>query len=210
MKRTRTRTHRPVGALPKSSAPIRRRLLMAVVAFLLTAAFGMNVIVPTTMGHASYQVMEFSDSEHARPWAAAPRYTKQEEVCLTQAIYYEAANQSHIGKQAVALVILNRTAIKEYPRTVCGVVHQSLMVGSKRICQFSYHCMRYYPPNPELWAESKRIAQKSLKNVFDRDILILLGRAQYFHAVYVSPSWAREKLRVAKIGDHIFYRDREL
>ena len=188
--------------------PYYLRRMMGVL--LLIVMLSVDAFTPTTLGHADYSLIKFTDSELVRPWGAAPRYTKQEEVCLTQAIYYEAANQSYIGKQAVALVILNRTAIKEYPRTVCGVVHQSLMVGSKRICQFSYHCMRYYPPNPHLWKESKLIAQKSLKNIFDRDILVLLGRAQYFHAVYVKPSWVREKLRVAKIGDHIFYRDREL
>lgn len=209
MKRKRTTPNRHVSVLPKPQP--RRDLRKQVIAGLLAGVFalGMFALMPTLLGSAVFHIADSSTQVIERPWAAAPKYTKQEEVCLTQAVYYEAANQSLAGKEAVALVILNRAANKEYPQTICGVVHQSMMVGEKRICQFSYHCMHYYKPNPELWAESKLIAQKSLRNVFDRDILLLLGRAQYFHATYVLPRWAKEKHRVARIGDHVFYRERE-
>ena len=39
-------------------------------------------------------------------------------------IYFEAGNQSLSGKEAVALVTLNRMRASNYPDTVCGVVYQ--------------------------------------------------------------------------------------
>src|SRR5438105_10605263 len=56
--------------------------------------------------------------------------------CLTQAIYYEARNQSADGQRAVAQVVLNRARHPDYPSSVCGVVFQ----GSQRTtgCQFSF------------------------------------------------------------------------
>lgn len=208
MKRTRSTKNRHVSAFLKTQSKIRRNIFVGCAIAIFTMM--MFAITPTILGSAMFQIADSYSQVIERPWAEAPKYTKQEEVCLTQAVYYEAANQTMVGKEAVALVILNRVASKEYPHTICGVVHQSMKIGEKRICQFSYHCMRYYTPNPQKWAESKLIAQKSLKNFFDRDIIFLVGRSQYFHATYVYPQWAKQKHRMAKIGDHVFYREREL
>ena len=57
--------------------------------------------------------------------------------CLTEAIYYEAANESVAGKRGVAQVILNRVAHPAYPASVCGVVYQG---WNAPVCQFSYTC----------------------------------------------------------------------
>lgn len=203
MKRTPRQNCR-VSALPH--AWMRRIHRWMIGTLIASVVVGMYAITPTVLGDAQYQASEHSRVIE-RPWANAPKYSKQEEFCLTQAVYYEAGTQSRKGKEAVALVILNRVAHGHYPSTICGVVHQSMIVGDKKICQFSYHCLFHYTPNPKLWAESKAVAQKSLKNLFDRDIIVLLGRAQFFHAVYITPQWAKEKHRVAKIGDHVFYRE---
>ena len=47
-----------------------------------------------------------------------------EAVCLAKNIYFEAGNQSKAGRLAVGLVTLNRVEMREYPDTICGVVHQ--------------------------------------------------------------------------------------
>jgi spore germination cell wall hydrolase CwlJ-like protein len=142
-----------------------------------------------------------------RPWGMKPIQTASEETCLTQAIYYEAGNEPSLGKEAVALVILNRLGQKPYARTICGVVHQSLQVNGQKICQFSYHCLPKYKPNPDRWKESQSIARKSLKNIFTRDTLMRIRDSRYFHATYVNPRWAKQKLYVTQIGDHIFYQE---
>lgn len=162
-------------------------------------------ILPSELGQAHFEPLPHIIE---RPTQTKVKRTSQEELCLTQAIYYEAGNQSPEGKEAVALVILNRVNSHMYPKSICGVVHQSSVIHNHRVCQFSYHCAPLYRPNPYLWAEAKRIAKKSLTNRFTRSILVQLGQAQYFHAHYVNPRWANEKEFVGKIGDHVFYRER--
>ena len=48
-----------------------------------------------------------------------------EVACLAEAIYFEAGNQSDAGRLAVGHVVLNRQEMKEYPDTICDVVHQA-------------------------------------------------------------------------------------
>ena len=44
--------------------------------------------------------------------------------CLVEAVYYEARSEGVIPKIAVANVILQRVKSKQYPSTICEVVHQ--------------------------------------------------------------------------------------
>ena len=59
--------------------------------------------------------------------------------CLTQAIYYEAGNQSEDGQRAVAQVVLNRVRHPAWPNSVCGVVYQGAMRPGGG-CQFTFTC----------------------------------------------------------------------
>lgn len=121
--------------------------------------------------------------------------------CLTQAIYYEAATESDVGKAAVAQVILNRMRHPAYPNTVCGVIYQ----GSQRPgCQFSFACdgsMRR-PPVPALWRRSAGIARAALSGHVETSV----GMATHYHANYVLPRWAPKLTKIEQIGAHIFYR----
>lgn len=137
-----------------------------------------------------------------------PSYTMEELNCMTQAIYYEAGNQSEFGKQAVAKVIINRVNHGSFANNVCDVISQSKIVNNRKICQFSYFCSRMKKPNENIWQESENIAKKALQNEFDYDILEKLSDALYFHANYVNPTWFRKVRRIAQIEDHIFYGDK--
>ena len=117
--------------------------------------------------------------------------------CLADNIYYEAGNQSIHGKLAVAAVTINRVNSPKFPKSVCSVVYQR----TRGTCQFSWTCMRKYVPNPERYAEAKRVAEKVLfaganHGVLGKNVL-------FYHADYVNPGWNLR--RVTKIGDHIFY-----
>jgi len=133
--------------------------------------------------------------------------TLQDEKCLTQAIYYEAGNQSVIGKEAVAWVVLNRVGRRGYPKTVCGVIAQSHKVEFIKVCQFSFWCESRRKPERVLWNESQEIAHRVLQNIGNRAILDQYGDATYYHARYVHPAWAKHKIRLGVIEDHIFYRE---
>ena len=124
----------------------------------------------------------------------------REVECLARNIYFEAASEPKNGKIAVAEVTMNRVKSKEYPRTVCGVVHQR----TKNTCQFSWVCQNKdkIPKNSNAWRDSVKIAENILISKKEYGII---GSAKHFHAEYVSPEWAESKRMIKKIGQHIFY-----
>ena len=121
--------------------------------------------------------------------------------CLTEAIYYEAANESIAGKRGVAQVILNRVAHPAYPSSVCGVVYQG---WREPVCQFSYTCdgSLARAPLAHLWRQSRDVAKAALAGYVEKSV----GTATHYHADYVLPYWAYRLEKVHVEGRHIFYR----
>lgn len=121
--------------------------------------------------------------------------------CLTEAVYYEAANESAEGKRGVAQVILNRVAHPAYPSSVCGVIYQG---STDPVCQFSYTCDGALArrPLPGLWRQSRDVAQAALDGFVEQSV----GTATHYHADYVLPYWAYRLEKVHVEGRHIFYR----
>lgn len=121
--------------------------------------------------------------------------------CLTQAIYYEAANEPRRGKQAVAQVVLNRMRHPAYPNSVCGVVYQGV---NNRVCQFSFTCdgALLRKPLQRQWSESVAVAKDAIAGKQLSDV----GTATHYHADYVVPKWAFTLAKLDVIGRHIFYR----
>jgi spore germination cell wall hydrolase CwlJ-like protein len=121
--------------------------------------------------------------------------------CLTDAIYYEAANEPDDGQRAVAQVIINRMRHPTYPNSICGVIYQ----GSERQtgCQFSYSCdgsMARTPARPA-WLRGQRVAMQALAGY----VYTPVGMATHYHATYVYPYWAPSLNYLGTIGAHRFY-----
>lgn len=121
--------------------------------------------------------------------------------CMTQAVYYEAANEPVQGKRAVAQVVLNRMRHPAYPSSVCGVVYDG---ANKRVCQFSFTCdgSLLRGPMARQWKESLAVAKAALTGTTEPTV----GTATHYHADYVLPRWAYSLGKIDKIGAHIFYR----
>lgn len=121
--------------------------------------------------------------------------------CLTEAIYYEAANEPEVGKRAVAQVVLNRLRHPEYPNSVCGVVYEG---ANAPVCQFSFTCdgSLLRTPAARQWNESRRVALAALAGQVAPEV----GPATHYHADYVVPRWAFTLGKLAQVGTHIFYR----
>jgi hypothetical protein len=121
--------------------------------------------------------------------------------CLTEAIYYEARNQSDDGQRAVAQVVLNRVRHPAYPNTVCGVVYQ----GSERTtgCQFSFTCTGVMGPirDGASWDRARRIAAAALRGNVYRPV----GLAVNYHTTAIHPYWAPSLVVQTTVGAHIFY-----
>lgn len=123
------------------------------------------------------------------------------QLCLTAAIYYEAASESEAGQRAVAQVILNRVRHPAWPATVCGVVYQA---SDMPVCQFSYSCDGSMARRPDRagWDRAARIAEEALKG----HAYAPVGFSTFYHTLSVDPEWNRAMIPTKVIGNHIFYR----
>jgi spore germination cell wall hydrolase CwlJ-like protein len=147
-----------------------------------------------------------SNDEFRQGFVSAEDRTRQLK-CMTQNIYWEAANEPFEGKVAVAQVTMNRVEDGRFAKDVCGVVYQKNVFYDRVVCQFSWYCEgthRVRPVHPGLWQESEEVAKKVLLEGFR---LPSMKEALYYHADYVNPQWGKPK--IDKIGRHIFYRERE-
>lgn len=140
-------------------------------------------------------------------WADDPlpkaSFSKKQQTCLANGIYFEARGEPARGQAAVAQVILNRVRNPAYPGSICGVVYQNKHWRNR--CQFSFACDRIRDriSNPKLWTLAKQIAAETTAG---RIWLTQVGSSTHYHATYVNPKWARSMKKVGKIGLHIFYR----
>lgn len=114
--------------------------------------------------------------------------------CIATGVYFESANQALEGQLAVANVILNRAESGRFAPTPCAVLTQR--------GQFSFvrRGVVPTPPNDRRWARAVAIARIASVDGWADPV----PGALFFHATYVSPGWNRP--RVARLGDHIFYR----
>lgn len=130
-----------------------------------------------------------------------PRVPDNDVECLTQAIYYEARNESEEGQAAVAEVVINRSKTRGYPSKICEVVYQR----NTRTCQFTFTCdgsIGRGRVNMTAWARAERIARDVYAGGSQRR---LPDNSVNYHANYVRPSWGQRLERVRQIGAHIFY-----
>jgi len=117
--------------------------------------------------------------------------------CLAQAVYFEARGEPIEGQLAVAEVVINRARSGLYPTNYCDVVTQP--------AQFSFVHHGVIPTADETsaaWQRAKAIAEIAQQNLWQTKA----ADALYFHATYVNPAWAHQKVQLAQIDTHIFYR----
>lgn len=122
--------------------------------------------------------------------------------CLTAAIYYEAATEGLEGQRAVAQVVLNRVRHPAFAKSVCAVVFEG---GERKTgCQFTFACDGSLGrrPIPALWEAAHKVAAAALNGYVYKPA----GYATHYHTVWVVPYWAPSLVKLANIGQHIFYR----
>ena len=135
-----------------------------------------------------------------------------ENVCMAKNIYFEAGNQPLAGKIAVAQVVMNRVANRDYPDNICGVIYQSKWktnwqgnpVPVRNMCQFSWFCdgKSDEPLDTDTFFESYLIAQ----DVFYGKYPDITEGATHYHNLWVEPYWAETLNETVQITDHIFYK----
>lgn len=142
----------------------------------------------------------------AQPFVGATSLDRARALnCLTNAIYYEAANEPEEGQRAVAQVVLNRVRHPLWPSSVCGVVYQGAERADLR-CQFTFACdgsMARFPV-ADKWARARAVAARALAG----EVFAPVGHATYYHTLAVRPDWRLTLEPVAVVGAHIFYEMR--
>lgn len=118
--------------------------------------------------------------------------SKEDLICITDAIYFEARGESNKGKIAVGYVVINRS--KKRKMTICQTVHQP--------GQFSKAIKSKPVLNKKKWKEINNLAYKIITN----QIKDPTKGSTYFHTTEVNPYWANEESLTAVIGNHVFYK----
>jgi spore germination cell wall hydrolase CwlJ-like protein len=121
--------------------------------------------------------------------------------CLTDAVYYEAANEPLEGQRAIAQVIVNRVRDPHFPKSVCGVVYEGWQ--RRTGCQFSFVCdgsLHRRRAVPSIWEGLVPVAQAALNGYVVPEV----GSATHYYAQYVRPNWEGTVDKIAQIGQHIF------
>lgn len=180
---------------PARTAPVR------VAASPRRAEPGSSFAPPPVNANATPSVRRASYTPPHLDLKTPPRIPDNDLECLTQAIYYEARNESEAGQAAVAEVVLNRSRHRAYPKSVCQVVYQR----NTRTCQFTFTCdgsIGRRAISPVAWARAERIAREVYEG---RSASQLPKNSVNYHANYVRPSWGQRLSRVRQIGAHIFY-----
>lgn len=126
---------------------------------------------------------------------------------LAQTIWGEARGEPVSGQEAVACVVINRVRLPRWwGRSVTEVCQKP--------GQFS--CWNADDPNrgkldmlshdDPAFATALRIARRALAGVLADPT----RGATHYHALAVSPRWARRHAPSAQIGNHVFYNDIEV
>ncbi len=143
--------------------------------------------------------------QYTRSWLRNQplRELTDQENCLAVAIYHEARGESIRGQFAVAEVILNRVASRQFPNSICGVVYQGAR-GQNGGCQFSFACdgRSEAMPNRTAARKAQRISMLLSDGAYSR----LTQGALFFHTTSVNPSWSQRFEQTAQIGAHLFFR----
>jgi spore germination cell wall hydrolase CwlJ-like protein len=125
--------------------------------------------------------------------------------CLAENVYFEARGEPLNGQYAVAEVTINRLRSPFFPKSICGVVHDTRWdpLRHRFVAHFSWTQMedRGEPWGP-LWQQSIAVATA----VINESYMPVVPDALYYHADNVQPYWANGKRSVARIGNHVFYR----
>jgi spore germination cell wall hydrolase CwlJ-like protein len=126
-------------------------------------------------------------------------YTDGDVYWMTQNIYHEARGESTYGQMMICLVTLQRLYSGRWGDTIKDVVTAP--------GQFTwYHDNKPdIPSDKKAWKTAKTIAIVVMYLYDDNNVT---ERIMYYHNNTVSPCWSKKMIRVAIIGNHIFYRER--
>ena len=170
--------------------------------------FGLPVLAVAGIARFAYieaRRIDPAQIEALQRQAAAAQHRADELECLAENVYFEARGEPLTGQYAVAEVTLNRTRAANFPRTICGVVHEIRWNAERGRYVADFSWTELGPISPQggpVWKQSMAVASSAYDELHEP----VVPGALYFHATSIHPAWSRTHKRVATIGRHCFYR----
>lgn len=132
-------------------------------------------------------------------------------ICLSLNVYHEARGEPTEGKVAVAQATMARA---QHEGGVCNAVfrdkqfswtNKGVRVVRKygEVQSFALSA-RLFPKDQDAMRESMNVALGAMRGIYPD----YARGATFYHAKSVKPDWSLKFKRVAKIGNHYFYRER--
>lgn len=136
--------------------------------------------------------------------------TNPKVFCTAVNTYWEARGEPLAGKAAVAEVVYNRSKSSAYPDSPCGVVKQTSVIKSRKVCQFSWVCQRGGVVTP-VTSRSSEKQKKEWRDSVVVAVAVLSGKVKgfvgksthFYNHHQVTPPWARGKAKYV-ISNHTF------
>lgn len=129
-----------------------------------------------------------------------PKQPIEQVMCVTEAIWFEAANQPVEGMYAVAHVIRNRVKSPRYPDTYCEVIQQPSQFSYRNGGQPTVQVNNWIDAAAFEWAA--RIALDVTNGTLGADFTY--GSLHYFNPSLANPSWRHYGQEIGMVGDHLF------
>ncbi|MBU6164860.1 MAG: cell wall hydrolase [Alphaproteobacteria bacterium] len=123
--------------------------------------------------------------------AAAPAAADADLDCLATAVWFESRGEALEGQLAVAQAVVNRAQSGRWGKGVCGVI--------KAPRQFNFVAARVQR-GTATFTIAMAVARIAMQGLW-HDIA---EGAHSFHAARLNPRW--RLTRVARVGNHVFYR----
>ena len=170
----------------------------------------LTLLIAAVLSIISYACLWGTRLEPARIEAVQQEETRarqraSELQCLAENIYFEARGEPLAGQYAVAEVTLNRTHARNFPHTICQVVHESRWdPGRQRfVADFSWTELgALSAEDGAAWRQAMAVADAAYEELHAP----VVPGALYYHATNVRPGWSRTRKVIGTIGNHIFYR----
>ena len=148
-------------------------------------------------------IFHFAYEDHIR--IASEQQRHADLTCLARNIYFEARGESVTGQFAVAEVTMNRVSSKRFPDSVCAVVHEQRWdrIRGRYVGAFSWTELNALKkPKGVPWEQATKVAVAT----YDKEEVLKVPGALFYHAERINPRWSQSKKLVAKIGSHKFYK----
>jgi hypothetical protein len=195
-------------AFDEASPELTEQVLLGYIERTQTANRALDAIDSVTTDPAlSPDMLEVYAQKKFVPTVKKVKFSNDEKLCLTQAIYHEARGESESGQWAVANVIINRAMSKKFPKTLCGVVFQNADQGLYH-CQFTFACdgRSDFGTEKGAWNRAVKLAAAAYREYQQGERPgVVPNSALYYHTLAVNPAWSYTYKEVAEIGSHVFY-----